>query len=344
MRRLLMPLLKAARFIAFPFVTFAFGIYWIFVVILFSPVILADALFGWTRRRFAHEPEGWSRSGGGEEIFDRSADVSKLVGCNTRNVRYRWDIFASALDRVEREKPVVRALDFGAGSLRDSFEMVKRGYQVTSIDLDAAKLRRHFAQYDWKTAGSEPELVAGSLEQLAGRQFDVITAFDVMEHSDAPEPLIEKLHSLLSPGGVFLVTVPNGRTLYEKHNRVHVATMRRMGIKWIPGEPHLHFRTPAEWQSTFERGGFKVRNHDMAIGALVNDLCHTAVRIPLHYAILPVVDRLARVFGKPVDREHVMQSFYPRWLTERVDLVDRALKPVSKPLYGWNLFVLERAS
>lgn len=62
--------------------------------------------------------------------FDRTDDVSKLDGCNTRNVEYRWDVFAKELANVPRGS---EALDFGAGSLRDSFELTKRGYNVISI-------------------------------------------------------------------------------------------------------------------------------------------------------------------------------------------------------------------
>ena len=30
-------------------------------------------------------------------VFDRVEDVSKLMGCNTRNVEYRWSIFRKYL-------------------------------------------------------------------------------------------------------------------------------------------------------------------------------------------------------------------------------------------------------
>src|SRR5712664_3251996 len=54
--------------------------------------------------------------------FDRSQDVSKLEGCNTRSIEYRWDLFTKELQSIPRGGEV---LDFGAGSLRDSFELNK---------------------------------------------------------------------------------------------------------------------------------------------------------------------------------------------------------------------------
>src|ERR1700681_3348102 len=41
--------------------------------------------------------------------FDRSQDVSKLEGCNTRGIEYRWDLFTRELQRIPRG---AAALDF----------------------------------------------------------------------------------------------------------------------------------------------------------------------------------------------------------------------------------------
>src|SRR5687768_10175725 len=49
-------------------------------------------------------------------IFDRRTDVSKLFGCNTRNVNYRWSLFASRIEQIRKNFATPQALDFGAGS------------------------------------------------------------------------------------------------------------------------------------------------------------------------------------------------------------------------------------
>ena len=90
--------------------------------------------------------------------FDRTDDVSKLEGCNTRNVEYRWDLFARELEKIP---PGSQALDFGAGSLRDSFELAKRGYNVTSVDLDRELLLSYRADYDWPANGTTQKIVTG---------------------------------------------------------------------------------------------------------------------------------------------------------------------------------------
>jgi len=78
--------------------------------------------------------------------FDRTNDVSKLEGCNTRGVEYRWSIFERELTTV----PIgARVLDFGAGSLRESFDMATRGFNVTSLDINAEVLASYRSRYNW---------------------------------------------------------------------------------------------------------------------------------------------------------------------------------------------------
>ena len=50
---------------------------------------------------------------------------------------------------------------------------------------------------------------AEKLNSLEGEQFDFITCFETLEHLPNPLALIERAHSLLSPGGRMLVSVPN---------------------------------------------------------------------------------------------------------------------------------------
>src|SRR5215470_1882813 len=78
--------------------------------------------------------------------FDRSGDVSKLEGSNTRGIAYRWDIFTKHLANIPAGAEV---LDFGAGSLRESLDLVERGFSVTSVDIDAGILEAYRQKYDW---------------------------------------------------------------------------------------------------------------------------------------------------------------------------------------------------
>src|SRR6266478_4971790 len=116
--------------------------------------------------------------------FDRVDVVSKIEGCNTRGVEYRWSIFSNVIASI----PVgSNALDFGAGSLRESFDLAIRGFNVTSIDIDSELMSAYKASYDWPANGTSHRIIGTGdlregLEKIAGQRFTLVTCFDVLEH------------------------------------------------------------------------------------------------------------------------------------------------------------------
>jgi hypothetical protein len=62
---------------------------------------------------------------------------------------------------LEKIPPGSQTLDFGAGSLRDSFELAKRGYNVTSVDLDLDLMLSYQKDYEWPANGTTQKLVTG---------------------------------------------------------------------------------------------------------------------------------------------------------------------------------------
>src|SRR6185369_9154942 len=93
-------------------------------------------------------------------------DVSKLFGCNTRNVQYRWDVFASRLNAIKNTFETPRALDFGAGSLRDSYELARLGFCVTAVDLDPGVMERYARSYDWSAVRCPPTIFTEPVQTL----------------------------------------------------------------------------------------------------------------------------------------------------------------------------------
>jgi SAM-dependent methyltransferase len=263
--------------------------------------------------------------------FNRIADVSKLFGCDTRNVQYRWSIFEAALDEMSRSGRRA-ALDFGAGSLRDSWELARAGFAVISVDIDERQLRRSLAKYDWSDVARRPELFVGPPSELASSEvFDLITAFDVFEHLTELDPVVDELRHRLAPGGKLLVSVPNGRTLRERVGRLMHWMRGRLGVgSSRAGVPHVNFKSPRGWARYFESRGLRVERHEMTIGSLVNDW-HFIHSFPLG------ASGLARRFP------NLERAFCPQWLMRRLDLVDQNLKWLLEGLWAWNLFVLARA-
>ncbi|HSE30661.1 MAG TPA: class I SAM-dependent methyltransferase [Pyrinomonadaceae bacterium] len=332
-------------------------ILWLLLFLVFTPLVLLSSLLVRKKTTAADESGSSNQSSGtaanGNEgdahnfIFDRRRDISKLFGCNTRNVKYRWDIFASKLDHVRRiyDSPV--ALDFGAGSLRDSFELARLGFCVTAVDLDRSLLESYYKSYDWSSVGCPPKLFTGSFPELrteARSSFHLAVAFDVIEHLESPDDYCRNINSLLHDRGLLFTIVPNRRSIFERYFKHSLKRQRALGISLAPGVPHLQFKSPEEWRLFFEQCGFRILDHEMAIGFFVNDCWNGLLGLPLRVYVEPVFERLALALGKKFNAVAFEEAFSPHWLMKRVDLVDELFRKWFTGRFGWNLIVAEKQS
>lgn len=265
--------------------------------------------------------------------FDRTADVSKLDGCNTRGMEYRWEIFKRYLPDNTNQK---KALDFGAGSLRESFDLVSRGFDVTSIDLDMEILQTYKETYPWPD-NARHRVVAdtdlfSALNGLGAEKFSLITCFDVLEHLEDPTAALRKLSEHMD--GLLFITVPNGRTLFEIAWRIDLKLANATGRRFRPGGPHLQFNSPAQWKRIIDAAGLTIVDHEMHIGFFVNN-CAAVLQVPLALSA-----RFARKFGAGFDGVRLAQRVMER-VAPAMDRLDRHTRFLSG-LYGWNLFVVSR--
>lgn len=324
---------------------------WLILFLLFAPFLLVAEVFKLIRPRSIADEKirvSVKPSEGAEPlIFDRRNDVSKLYGCNTRNVRYRWAIFENHLAQLQRDGAKPKALDFGAGSLRDSYELASRGFQVTSFDLSDHILRRYFDSYDWSTT-PKPTLMAGSLDDLIKNNepgsLQLALAFDVVEHLEDPASYIQAIGRLLSKDGYLFTIVPNRRSLFETYFRRSVTRQLARGAVLEPGVPHIQFKTPEEWDRFFQANGFRIVARDMTIGHFVNDWWNGLISIPLKMWVYPVMEVIAYHAKRNVNVGRIDQTLCAPWLMERVDFFDQLLKNPLRRRFGWNLIVAQKQS
>jgi len=337
-------------------VLLAVVILWAALFILFLPFLLLSEVLGW-RKKHSHKTSAAEKFKGGGAvssdratdegetalIFDRRTDVSKLFGCNTRNVEYRWDLFINRLDDLKRKTSAPRTLDFGAGSLRDSYELVRQGFDVTSMDLDPKIMQRYFDSYDWPSAGAPPQLFTDSIDRLgelvSQDYFHLAISFDVIEHLEQPEHYLRGLRPLLRDDGYLFAIVPNRRSIFERYFKYSLKKEIKKGFQPARGVPHLQFRSPEEWDQFIEANGFEIVEHEMAIGPLVNDLWHGMLGLPIRIYVAPVLHRFAHLLRLPFNPAQFENRFFPTWLMASVDGLDLALKPRTRKRFGWNLII-----
>ena len=100
-----------------------------------------------------------------------------------------------------------RVLDMGCGAGYGSAELAKQALKVTGLDISSdavAHAREHFAS-------PNVEFVEGSAAAapLPDQSFDLIVAFEVIEHLADWRKLLEEARRLMAPGGQFVVSTPN---------------------------------------------------------------------------------------------------------------------------------------
>ncbi len=331
-------------------VLLAVCITWLVLFLLFLPFIVVATLAGTgtrpTKQTQVSSPAGTVNPENDSSqplIFDRRRDISKIFGCNTRNVEYRWDLFAARIEQILAKFETPRALDFGSGSLRDSYELARLGFSVTSVDLDPRVIQQYYRSYDWNQVRCPPKLFTEPVEKLnnqpAHSGFHLAIAFDVIEHLEDPSRYCRSIHSLLNEDGLFFSIVPNRRSIFERYFKRSITRQRARGIPFVPGVPHLQFKLPQEWEQLFEESGFKIIEHDMAIGFFVNDCWFGLLGLPLRVYVAPVLDRLAQMLRVNFDQVAFEERFSPPWLMKRVDVLDQMCKKQLAPRFGWNLIV-----
>jgi spore maturation protein CgeB len=142
--------------------------------------------------------------------------------------------------RQVRHFPRARLLDVGCGVGRFGQGAWARGWDVTGIDVSARAIMagRPFARFPLRVATVE-ELI----EQ--GEQFEVVTAFEVLEHLTSPVEFLSRIQKLLSPMGQVFCTVPNWDSAVVRHST---------RPDWLP-PIHLLFFSPRSLKAVAEQSG-----------------------------------------------------------------------------------------
>jgi 2-polyprenyl-3-methyl-5-hydroxy-6-metoxy-1,4-benzoquinol methylase len=269
------------------------------------------------------------------KTFDRVDDISKIEGCNTRGIEYRWPTFSKVIATFP---PGRDALDFGAGSLRESFDLAVRGFNVTSIDIDSELMLAYKSGYEWPANGTSHRMIAASdltdgLSKIAGQRFALVTCFDVLEHLQDPTAVLRMIEPHIADDGKIFITVPNGRTLFELAFRFDLLLARATKRNMRPGEPHLQRNSPRKWKKIIASAGYEVLQHDMEIGFLTNTAA-ALVQLPLTLG-----GRLLRKLGVHVDALALSERICSGARMAAIDRIDQKTKSIFSGLYGWNLFV-----
>ena len=156
-----------------------------------------------------------------------------------------YEINEQRLEYLKGVKPGGSLLDVGCGSGLFLRTASREGYETYGIDVSNNALAFAESQFGLNV-GKE------TLDELvsAGRKFDIVTLWHVLEHFANPVEELKKIKQLLSPGGICLVEVPNFNSIKFKLSKV----------KWKGGNHPLYHRTfftAPTLKDTLQRSGFE---------------------------------------------------------------------------------------
>lgn len=138
-----------------------------------------------------------------------------------------------------------RVLDIGGGigEVIDVYRENKWQTHVTEMNLVAI---------DWLKKRGFTEVFHGSLDAYdPTNEFDIIMAWGVVEHVINPDVFLQKVVSMLKPGGVFISEVPHGQSLLIDYSRKTGLDPKRI----LMGEQHIVLYSIQAYTDLHERNG-----------------------------------------------------------------------------------------
>lgn len=168
-------------------------------------------------------------------IEDERWDLMRWMRRRKMIQRRQW------VERYSISKPG-RILDVGCATGAFLREMSQAGWQVAGIEPMTAP-----AEYARTHLGLE--VFQGTLEDApyAAASFDVITFWDVLEHTHSPKAQLARTAELLRPGGLAVINIPNWHSLDR----------RLFGQYWSGYDPprHLYVFTRATMSALLRHSG-----------------------------------------------------------------------------------------
>lgn len=110
-----------------------------------------------------------------------------------------------------------RVLDVACGAGYGSFELAQVARQVIGIDVSEEAVQHAAAAY--RHPGLRFEVASAESLPYADGSFDLIVAFEVIEHLKNYRALLSEARRLLAPNGQLVVSTPN-RVYYEETRRI----------------------------------------------------------------------------------------------------------------------------
>jgi SAM-dependent methyltransferase len=226
---------------------------------------------------------------GTDELF-----VSQAAG--------RERTFASSLRYIEKFRPQRGSL-LDVGTAGGSFLAVaqRAGWQVAGCEPNRWLC-------DWANRTYNLHVVPGTIfdMKLKPASFDVVTLWDVLEHTPDPRAVLQECARVLKPGGLFIVNYPD----------IHSLIARLMGRRWVfLLSVHLYYFTKVTLAKMLAETGFRVQASRAHWQTL--ELGYIFFRMEAY------LGGVARFFGKLIKALRLSNLQIPYWMGQVLVVAER---------------------
>lgn len=140
-----------------------------------------------------------------DDVYSKTDYLSKSITSYDKTRKYRIKRFG--LERIKilkKYKKKGNLLDFGCG-IGWFLEGAKNYYNVSGVEFSDSIRQWLFKKLGIKTFKT--------LDDIKNEKYDIITAFDVIEHVSNPLDLLKQLKKKLKKNGIILIYTPNKDSL-----------------------------------------------------------------------------------------------------------------------------------
>lgn len=147
---------------------------------------------------------------------------------------------------INKQKKRGRLLDIGCG-VGFFLGYAERAYETYGVDISEYAIQQARNRL---SLGTKLQVEEATQLSFDSSYFDVVTAFDVLEHLSSPELAIAECYRVLKSGGIFIFSAPNTTSYGFK--------WKKAGWFGYRDSTHISVLSSKQWSQLLQKSGFNI--------------------------------------------------------------------------------------